>query len=99
MRNFKYSYVFNLITKSHAKENIALMKKDLIKYDPTKIHEAYDQWPQIAKIAYENQNCTQYDFKNVDKILFAGMGGSGTVGDDLGPLNSINYTKNYLKKD
>jgi len=52
-----------LITKSYAKENIALIKKDLIKYDPTKIHEAYDQWPQIAKIAYENQNCIQYDFK------------------------------------
>lgn len=88
-----------MITKSHAKENIALIKKDLIKYDPTKIPDAYDQWPQNVKDAYENQNCTQYDFKNVDKILFARMGGSGTVVDNLGPLNSINYIKNYLKKD
>jgi len=88
-----------LITKFHAKENIALKKKDLIKHDQTKIHESYDHWPQIAKTVYENQNCTQYDFKNIDRVLFAGMGGSGTVRDDLGPLNSINYIKNYMKKD
>ena len=44
------------------------------------MYAIYDRWPEIAKNAY---NSTQFyvDFKNVDHIVFAGMGGSGALGD------------------
>ena len=76
-----------------------MLKKDLIKYDPTKIHETYDQWPQIAKAAYQNENCTQYDFKNIDKVLFAGMGGSGTVGDLISSIMNKNINSLVIKNN
>ena len=53
---------------------------DLKKYDPDGIHKVYDKWPQQAREAYESDIET-VDFKNIDHIVFAGMGGSGAVGD------------------
>ncbi len=50
------------------------------KYDPSGMHKIYDQWPQIAKDAY-NSDLGSVDFKNIDHIVFAGMGGSGAIGD------------------
>jgi glucose/mannose-6-phosphate isomerase len=50
------------------------------KYDPSGMHKIYDQWPQIAKDAY-NSDLESVDFKNIDHIVFAGMGGSGAIGD------------------
>ena len=50
------------------------------KYDPSGMHKIYDQWPQIAKDAYKS-NLEPVDFKNIDHIVFAGMGGSGAIGD------------------
>ncbi len=44
------------------------------------MYAIYDRWPEIAKNAY-NSNLFYVDFKNVDHIVFAGMGGSGALGD------------------
>lgn len=53
---------------------------DLEKIDVSGMHKIYDEWPIIARNAYET------DFKlinsiNVKHIVFAGMGGSGALGD------------------
>ena len=53
---------------------------DLEKYDPSGIHNVYDKWPQQARESYKSDIET-VDFKNIDHIVFAGMGGSGTIGD------------------
>ena len=47
----------------------------------------YNKWPQIAKESYE-LNHDQIDFKDIDHIVFAGMGGSGAVGDVLSSILS-----------
>jgi len=44
------------------------------------MHNVYDRWPQIAKEAFE-LDLESVDFKNIDHIVFAGMGGSGAIGD------------------
>jgi len=44
------------------------------------MHKVYDRWPQICKESYQS-NFDGVDFKNIDHIVFAGMGGSGTIGD------------------
>jgi len=52
----------------------------LQKFDPGKMHQIYDQWPEIG---YENYNFNHeiVDLSSIGNIVFAGMGGSGTVGD------------------
>ena len=42
--------------------------------------QTYNKWPEIAKISYHS-NFSKIDVKNIDHIVFAGMGGSGTIGD------------------
>lgn len=44
------------------------------------MYSIYDKWPEIAKNAY-NSNLDQVFFLNIDHIVFAGMGGSGALGD------------------
>ena len=44
------------------------------------MHKVYDKWPQIAKEAFESE-IESVDFKDIDHVIFAGMGGSGTIGD------------------
>ncbi len=57
-----------------------LTKEILEKYDPDKMYDVYDKWPQIAKDAY-NSELELVDFKDIDHVVFSGMGGSGTIGD------------------
>jgi len=44
------------------------------------MHKAYDKWPEISKNAYQT-DLESVDFSNIDNIVFAGMGGSGAIGD------------------
>ncbi len=44
------------------------------------MHKIYDRWPAIAKESFESKH-DSIDFKNIDHIVFAGMGGSGALGD------------------
>jgi len=53
---------------------------DLEKYDLSGMHKIYDNWPHIARKAYES-DLEPVDFKGVNYIVFSGMGGSGSIGD------------------
>ena len=71
----------------------------LDKYDSQGMYKIYDKWPQIAKEAYET-DLTPVDFKNIDHIVFAGMGGSGAIGDLFSTILSktdihVNVVKGY----
>ena len=74
--------------------------EDLKKYDVSEIHKIYDIWPEIAQEAYQT-DYTVSDFKNIEHIVFSGMGGSGTVGDVLSAILSktnihVTVVKGYL---
>ena len=53
---------------------------DLEKYDLSQMYKVYDKWPQIAKKAY-NTNFDNISLDGIKHIVFAGMGGSGAIGD------------------
>lgn len=53
---------------------------DLVKYDPKHICDVYNAWPKIAKQAHILQT-EKIDYKNINHLVFAGMGGSGSIGD------------------
>ena len=57
-----------------------ITEENIQKYDPDGIHNAYDNWAKLAYDAY-NSELDVVDFKDIDHIVFAGMGGSGTIGD------------------
>ena len=57
-----------------------ITKLSLKKYDPNGIHNVYDKWAHIAKDAYDSE-IEPVDFKDIDNVVFSGMGGSGTIGD------------------
>jgi len=57
-----------------------LDKETLEKYDANGMHKVYDSWPQIARDAYQS-NLEPVEFKNIEHIVFSGMGGSGAIGD------------------
>lgn len=59
----------------------------LEKFDPGCMHNVYDKWPQIAKEAY-NSELEAVDLKDIDHVVFSGMGGSGTIGDLLSSILS-----------
>ena len=40
----------------------------------------YDKWPEIARESFES-NQEPINFDNIVHIVFAGMGGSGAIGD------------------
>jgi len=42
--------------------------------------DVYNAWPKIAKKAY-NLQIEKIDYKNINHLVFAGMGGSGSIGD------------------
>jgi len=60
---------------------------DLDKVDSQKIYQTYDIWPQIARDSYDS-NIEKLDVKGIDHIVFAGMGGSGSVGDTISSILS-----------
>ena len=74
------------------------LKLDLIqKFDPRKMYEIYDQWPELARIAYES-DLKKIEFKPTPNIVFAGMGGSGTVNDIFTSiLSSTNIHASSIK--
>ena len=59
---------------------IVITQKDIDKYDIMKMSQVYDFWPKIAEESYFS-NLDFIDIKNIDHIVFAGMGGSGAIGD------------------
>ena len=70
------------------------------KYDSQKMYKVYDRWPEIAKESYES-NLEPVDFHDIDHIVFAGMGGSGAIGDLFSSILSksnihVSLVKGYL---
>ena len=43
------------------------------------MYQVYDDWPQIAKKSFES-DLKQVNFSDINHIVFAGMGGSGSIG-------------------
>ena len=74
--------------------------EDLNIIDTRQMFKAYDDWPKIASESFE-EKFTKFDIKNVDHIVFAGMGGSGSIGDTIGAILSkkdihVSNVKGYL---
>ena len=70
------------------------------KIDSQGMYKIYDKWPEIAREIYES-NLEQVDFKNINHIIFAGMGGSGAIGDLFASILSktkihVSVVKGYL---
>lgn len=77
-----------------------ITKSELEEIDSQKMFKIYDDWPEIAKKSYQ-ANFEKIDFGQVDHIVFAGMGGSGTLGDFFSAILSktnlhVNVVKGYL---
>lgn len=51
------------------------------------MYKIYDNWPELARKAYESK-FDVIKFDGIKQIIFAGMGGSGTIGDILSSLLS-----------
>jgi glucose/mannose-6-phosphate isomerase len=72
----------------------------LDRVDSKSMYKIYDKWAEISKNAY-NSNIKIAQFKNVDHVVFVGMGGSGTLGDIFSSILSktnihISIVKGYL---
>ena len=52
----------------------------LNRYDISGMYKIYDKWPEIARESYKS-DLDIVDFRDIDHIVFAGMGGSGALGD------------------
>lgn len=49
------------------------------------MYQVYDKWPELARSSYESE---PIDFDGVEHVVFAGMGGSGALGDMFSSLLS-----------
>ncbi|MEM3089025.1 MAG: SIS domain-containing protein [Candidatus Nitrosotenuis sp.] len=72
----------------------------LEKIDQCKMYEVYDKWPDIASEAYRSTN-EQIELAGIDHVVFAGMGGSGAIGDIFAAILSkskfhVSIVKGYL---
>ena len=77
-----------------------LEQSDLEKYDSMKMYKVYDQWAQIARESFELEH-NSIQIEGIKHIVFAGMGGSGAIGDMFASLLSktkihVNVVKGYL---
>ena len=75
------------------------MIPELARHDASGMHRVYDGWPEIAARSYGAHG--EVDAGGADHIVFAGMGGSGTVGDVLAAVLSktgvhVTNVKGYL---
>ncbi len=64
------------------------------------MYEIYDKWSDRAKESYKNL-LPKIDLKNIDHVAFAGMGGSGAIGDVFASILSkkdihVTVVKGYL---
>jgi len=64
------------------------------------MYKVYDKWPEIARETFESDE-EHIDFDNIDHIVFAGMGGSGAIGDLFSSILSksnihVSLVKGYL---
>jgi len=60
---------------------------DMEKIDTKSMFRVYDDWPEIARNAYET-DFEKVDIQDIDHVVFVGMGGSGSIGDTIGSILS-----------
>ncbi len=70
------------------------------KTDSSGMYKIYDRWPSMAREAYDS-DLESIHFENIDHIIFAGMGGSGAIGDLFSSILSknnihVNVIKGYV---
>jgi len=73
---------------------------DLIRIDKKQMFKAYNDWPDIARASFK-ENFDKVDMREIDNIVFAGMGGSGTIGDTIQAILSkqnihVKVVKGYV---
>jgi glucose/mannose-6-phosphate isomerase len=73
---------------------------DLDFVDKLGMYKIYDKWPEIAQSAF-NSDLEEISFDEIDHIVFAGMGGSGAIGDLFSSILSksnihVSTVKGYL---
>ena len=77
------------------------MKLDRIDdIDKSQMYKIYEKWPDIARDSWKEEIDVP-GLRKIDHIVFAGMGGSGTISDIIKAIFSkenihINITKGYL---
>jgi len=76
--------------------DISILKK----YDSQKMYEVYDKWPEIAQEAFESEQSVIH-FDSINHIVFAGMGGSGAIGEIFASILSkskihVTVVKGYV---
>ena len=74
--------------------------KELEKIDSKHMFKTYDRWPEIAIESYE-KDYDKIDIKDIDHVVFAGMGGSGSIGDTISAILSkkdihVSNVKGYV---
>ena len=77
-----------------------ITKSDLELIDKSGMHKIYDKWPEISLNSF-NTNLESTDFRDIDHIIFSGMGGSGALGDVFSAILSkknlhVSVIKGYL---
>ena len=80
--------------------NQLLTIENLKDIDSQSMYETYDKWSDRAKESYKNL-LPKIDLKNIDHVVFAGMGGSGAIGDVFASILSkkdihVTVVKGYL---
>ena len=75
-------------------------KQLLEKIDSHRMYKVYDEWPEIAR-KYYDKDFTKINFGEITHVVFAGMGGSGTIGDIFASILSktnihVDVVKGYL---
>ena len=68
---------------------------DIRRYDSEKMYETYEKWPEIAEENYQKV-LPKTQFRNVNHIVFAGVGGSGTIGDVMSSI--LSKTNKFLNE-
>ena len=66
-------------------------KTSLEKFDSQEMHKVYDIWPEIAKESYFSK-LSQIEYETCNHVVFAGMGGSGAIGDIFSAILSKTST-------
>ena len=55
--------------------------------DSKQMYKTYNSWPDLATESFQN-SLKKCEVKDIDHIVFAGMGGSGTIGDVISSVLS-----------
>ena len=77
-----------------------ITKYDLETIDKSEMYKIYDKWSEIAKNSYEF-DWEPLKYHKVNHIVFAGMGGSGSIGDIFSSILSqtkihVSVVKGYV---